>query len=259
MKHFVKTNVKRITAAILCAVMCIAALPFSAFAFTAEEGKKVDAYYGAKYVGYDGEKYHSPATYQYITYDSGGNVSLHSKKAGGARSKLMIKDSSGARQVLCIESGVDYNAKGTYTSESGKSNSYFQNLPAAVQYGLMLTSVYGWHPGKTAPVSGTNEDDFAIATQKYSLGIQQQLRTSPTSLAAKQPRAFLPIPTTRVFRADPPRSATIGFSRRCKTINRTELCFSQKRLGRSLHPEIQSGSRQLQSYADQHQQHAGGY
>ena len=184
MKHFVKTNVKRITAAILCAVMCIAALPFSAFAFTAEEGKKVDAYYGAKYVGYDGEKYHSPATYQYITYDSGGNVSLHSKKAGGARSKLMIKDSSGARQVLCIESGVDYNAKGTYTSESGKSNSYFQNLPAAVQYGLMLTSVYGWHPGKTAPVSGTNEDDFAIATQSILWEYQQQLRTSPTSLAA---------------------------------------------------------------------------
>ena len=141
MKHFVKTNAKRITAAILCAVMCIAALPFSAFAFTAEEGKKVDAYYGAKYVGYDGEKYHSPATYQYITYDSSGNVSLHSKNAGGARTKLMIKDSSGARQVLCIESGVDYNANGTYTSESGKNNSYFQNLPAAVQYGLMLTSI----------------------------------------------------------------------------------------------------------------------
>lgn len=136
MKHFVKTNAKRIAAAILCAVMCIAALPFSAFAFTAEEGKKVDAYYGAKYVGYDGEKYHSPATYQYITYDSSGNVSLHSKNAGGARTKLMIKDSSGARQVLCIESGVDYNANGTYTSESGKNNSYFQNLPAAVQYGL---------------------------------------------------------------------------------------------------------------------------
>ena len=184
MKHFVKTNAKRIAAAILCAVMCLAALPFSAFAFTAEEGKTVDAYYGAKYIGSDGEKYHSPATYQYITYDSGGNVSLHSKKAGGARTKLMIKDSSGARQVLCIESGVDYNAKGTYTSESGKNNSYFQNLPAAVQYGLMLTSVYGWHPGKTAPVSGTNEDDFAIATQSILWEYQQQLRTSPTTLAA---------------------------------------------------------------------------
>ncbi len=184
MKHFVKTNAKRIAAAILCAVMCIAALPFSAFAFTAEEGKTVNAYYGAKYIGSDGEKYHSPATYQYITYDSGGNVSLHSKKAGGARTKLMIKDSSGARQVLCIESGVDYNAKGTYTSESGKNNSYFQNLPAAVQYGLMLTSIYGWHPGKTAPVSGTNEDDFAIATQSILWEYQQQLRTSPTSLAA---------------------------------------------------------------------------
>ena len=184
MKHFVKTNAKRIAAAILCAVMCIAALPFSAFAFMAEEGKTVNAYYGAKYIGSDGEKYHSPATYQYITYDSGGNVSLHSKKAGGARTKLMIKDSSGARQVLCIESGVDYNAKGTYTSESGKNNSYFQNLPAAVQYGLMLTSIYGWHPGKTAPVSGTNEDDFAIATQSILWEYQQQLRTSPTTLAA---------------------------------------------------------------------------
>lgn len=184
MKHFVKTNAKRIAAAILCAVMCIAALPFSAFAFTAEEGKTVNAYYGAKYIGSDGEKYHSPATYQYITYDSGGNVSLHSKKAGGARSKLMIKDSSGARQVLCIESGVDYNANGTYTSESGKNNSYFQNLPAAVQYGLMLTSAYGWHPGKTAPVSGTNEDDFAIATQVILWEYQQQLRTSPTTLTA---------------------------------------------------------------------------
>ena len=184
MKHFVKTNAKRIAAAILCAVMCIAALPFSAFAFTAEEGKTVNAYYGAKYIGSDGEKYHSPATYQYITYDSGGNVSLQSKKAGGARSKLMIKDSSGARQVLCIESGVDYNANGTYTSESGKNNSYFQNLPAAVQYGLMLTSVYGWHPGKTAPVSGTNEDDFAIATQSILWEYRQQLRTSPTTLSA---------------------------------------------------------------------------
>ena len=184
MKHFVKTNAKRIAAAILCAVMCLAALPFSAFAFTAEEGKTVNAYYGAKYIGSDGEKYHSPATYQYITYDSSGNVSLHSKKAGGARSKLMIKDSSGARQVLCIESGVDYNAKGTYTSESGKNNAYFQNLPAAVQYGLMLTSVYGWHPGKTAPVSGTNEDDFAIATQVILWEYQQQLRTSPTTLSA---------------------------------------------------------------------------
>lgn len=192
MKHFVKTNAKRIAAAILCAVMCIAALPFSAFAFTAEEGKTVNAYYGAKYIGSDGEKYHSPATYQYITYDSGGNVSLHSKKAGGARSKLMIKDSSGARQVLCIESGVDYNAKGTYTSESGKNNAYFQNLPAAVQYGLMLTSVYGWHPGKTAPVSGTNEDDFAIATQVILWEYQQQLRTSPTTLTAKGLRKRCP-------------------------------------------------------------------
>lgn len=68
MKHFVKTNAKRITAAILFAVMCIAALPFSAFAFTAEEGKTVDAYYGAKYVGYDGEKYYALAPIPLSTF-----------------------------------------------------------------------------------------------------------------------------------------------------------------------------------------------
>ena len=155
MKHFVKTNAKRITAAILCAVMCIAALPFSAFAFTAEEGKKVDAYYGAKYVGYDGEKYHSPATYQYITYDSSGNVSLHSKNAGGARTKLMIKDSSGARQVLCIESGVDYNANGTYTSESGKNNSYLR-LFTPLDLTLSKVNVNSSAPVQTAEEKKTN-------------------------------------------------------------------------------------------------------
>ncbi len=184
MKHFVKTNAKRITAAILCAVMCIAALPFSAFAFTAEEGKKVDAYYGAKYVGYDGEKYYAPDAYQYIAYDSNGNTSLHTAGSSHARTKLMIKDSSGSRQIMCIESGIDYNAGGTYDSVNGKNSAYFQNLPTTAQYGIMLTSVYGWRPGKTAPVSGTNEDDFSLATQSILWEYQQQLRTSPTSLSA---------------------------------------------------------------------------
>ena len=96
----------------------------------------------------------------------------------------MIKDSSGSRQIMCIESGIDYNAGGTYDSVSGKNSSYFQNLPTTAQYGIMLTSVYGWRPGKTAPVSGTNEDDFAIATQSILWEYQQQLRTSPTTLAA---------------------------------------------------------------------------
>lgn len=48
----------------------------------------------------------------------------------------------------------------------------------------MLTSVYGWRPGKTAPISGTNEDDFSMATQIILWEYQQQLRTSPTTLKA---------------------------------------------------------------------------
>ena len=184
MKNFAKSKGKRITAVLLCAVMCIMSLPLSAFAFTAEEGKTVNAYYGDKYVSADGEMYYSPSTYQYIAYDSNGNESLHTQSAGNSRTKLMIKDSSGSRQIMCIESGIPYNAGGTYDSKSGTNSSYFQNLPTTAQYGIMLTSVYGWRPGKTAPISGTNEDDFSMATQIILWEYQQQLRTSPTTLKA---------------------------------------------------------------------------
>ncbi len=184
MKNFAKSKGKRITAALLCAVMCIMSLPLSAFAFTAEEGKTVNAYYGDKYVSADGEMYYSPSTYQYIAYDANGNESLHTQSAGNSRTKLMIKDSSGSRQIMCIESGIPYNAGGTYDSKSGTNSSYFQNLPTTAQYGIMLTSVYGWRPGKTAPISRTNEDDFSMATQIILWEYQQQLRTSPTTLKA---------------------------------------------------------------------------
>lgn len=181
MKHFLKNKGKRLTAAVLSAVMCLMALPMSAFAFTAEEGKSVEAYYGSYYLGSDGEYYHS-ANYDFIAYDNNGNTSLHSHSGGGKRAKLMIQDGSGERQLMCIESGVDYNAGGSYESTSGKNSSYFQNLPVSVQYGIMLTSLYGWQPGRTAPISGTNEDDFSIATQVILWEYQQQLRTSPTTL-----------------------------------------------------------------------------
>lgn len=184
MKNFAKSKGKRITAALLCAVMCIMSLPLSAFAFTAEEGKTVDAYYGDRYFGSDGDYYYSPESHQYIAYDENGNTSLHSASGVHRRTKLMIKDSSGSRQIMCIESGIDYNAGGTYSSVNGKNSSYFQNLPTTAQYGIMLTSVYGWRPGTTAPISGTNEDDFSMATQTILWEYQQQLRTSPTTLKA---------------------------------------------------------------------------
>ena len=142
MKNFAKSKGKRITAALLCAVMCIMSLPLSAFAFTAEEGKTVDAYYGDRYFGSDGDYYYSPESHQYIAYDENGNTSLHSASGVHRRTKLMITDSTGSRQIMCIESGIDYNAGGTYNSVNGKNSSYFQNLPTTAQYGIMLTSVY---------------------------------------------------------------------------------------------------------------------
>lgn len=49
---------------------------------------------------------------------------------------------------------------------------------------VLLTSVYGWQPGKSSPVSGANEDDYAVATQVLLWEYQQQLRTSPQDLHA---------------------------------------------------------------------------
>ena len=101
---------KRIIAGFLCAVLSLGALPMSAFAFTAEPGKTCEAFYGHKYTGSDGNTYHSPESYQAIHYDTAGNQTVRSHNGGGARATLWLRDDSGERQVMCIESGVDYGA-----------------------------------------------------------------------------------------------------------------------------------------------------
>lgn len=184
MKQIVKENGNRIMAVLLSVVLCILSIPFSAFAFTAEEGKTVDAFLGDRYMGSDGDYYYSPESYDVIFYDENGNSSLEHSGGRHAKFKLMIADSTGSRQVMCLESGVEFNEDGTYESTSGRNSSYFQNLPATAQFGIMLTSIYGWHPGRTAPIGGTNEDDFSFATQCLMWEYQQQLRTSPTALQA---------------------------------------------------------------------------
>ena len=172
---------KRIIAGFLCAVLSLGALPMSAFAFTAEPGKTCEAFYGHKYTGSDGNTYHSPESYQAIHYDTAGNQTVRSHNGGGARATLWLRDDSGERQVMCIESGVDYGAYENYESVNGKNSAYFQNLPATAQYGIMLTSIYGWAPDRAVPVSGCNEDDFSIATQTIYWEYQQLLRVSPAS------------------------------------------------------------------------------
>lgn len=70
MKNFAKSKGKRITAVLLCAVMCIMSLPLSAFAFTAEEGKTVNAYYDTGVSADYGDKLITLSTCEYSGQNS---------------------------------------------------------------------------------------------------------------------------------------------------------------------------------------------
>ncbi len=184
MKAILKGKGRRLFAFLMCALTIIGIMPMNAFAFTAQEGQKVSSYNGDYYVGYDGDYYYALPR-NYIRYDDDGDISVHSSQANYKRKKYMIKNSSGAtRVVYCIESGIPYeDSDNSYTSKSGENSQYFQNLPYSAQYGIMLTSVYGWQPGKTVPVSGCNTDDYILATQILMWEYQQLIRTSPTNLS----------------------------------------------------------------------------
>lgn len=184
MKHFLKNKGKRITALVLTAVMCLAALPMSAFAWTSEEGKACTSYFGEKYVGSDGEHYYSKSTTTSLFYNEDGSTYVRSYASGNAKTKYYMQDSSGTHQVYCIESGVDFSTGNSYKSQNGENSRYFQNLPSTAQLGIMVTLLYGWHEGMSSPVPGTNADDYAFATQTLLWEYQQQLRTSPTQKSA---------------------------------------------------------------------------
>ena len=182
MKTKFKKNGRRLLAAILCLVMAVMALPMSAFAWTSEEGVSCTSSFGDYYVGSDGGYYRSKSSYSFIVYDSDGNTSVRTISAGNAKRKYLMTDSSGTRQVYCVESGIDFNTGNSYVSKNGKNSSYFCKLPTEAQFGVMMALMYGWHEGKSSPVAGTNKDDYAFATQTIIWEYQQQLRTSPSDL-----------------------------------------------------------------------------
>ena len=182
MKTKFKKNGRRLLAAVLCLVMAVMALPMSAFAWTSEEGVSCTSSFGDYYVGSDGGYYRSKSSYSFIVYDSDGNTSVRTISAGNAKRKYLMTDSSGTHQVYCVESGIDFNTGNSYVSQNGKNSSYFRKLPTEAQFGVMMALMYGWHEGKSSPVTGTNTDDYAFATQTIIWEYQQQLRTSPSDL-----------------------------------------------------------------------------
>ena len=182
MKTKFKKNGRRLLAAILCLVMAVMALPMSAFAWTSEEGVSCTSSFGDYYVGSDGGYYRSKSSYSFIVYDSDGNTSVRTISAGNAKRKYLMTDSGGTHQVYCVESGIDFNTGNSYVSQNGKNSSYFRKLPTEAQFGVMMALMCGWHKGKSSPVTGTNTDDYAFATQTIIWEYQQQLRTSPSDL-----------------------------------------------------------------------------
>lgn len=180
-----KKTFGRVMSALLSVLMVVGMLPLSALAW-GTEGQVCSSKFGDPYVGFDGENYYSASTVEFLVYDDEGNTTRHAKTGGNARRKYFLIEEDGTEhQVYCIESGVAFGSStNEYTSTSGKNSRYFQNLPKAAREGIMLTTVYGWQPGKHTPVAGTNDDDYTIATQIIIWEYQQQLRTSPTKIGA---------------------------------------------------------------------------
>lgn len=172
---------KRFVAFLLGVICALGILPMQALALS--PGQTASSWIGERYVGSDGKEYYAPAPYTYLVYNSDGTMDVRTSSGGGAYQHYMLTASDGtSHQVYCVESGVAYNAsENTYTSESGSNSRYLDLLPSASRQGIKLTSIYGWKPGASLPVSGINEDDYKIATQVILWEYQQQLRSDPYS------------------------------------------------------------------------------
>lgn len=185
MNAILKSKSTRLLSALLAVLMIVAMLPTSAFAWSVEEGTKCTSTYGDKYLGSDGDYFYSKPTTTAIFYNDDGSFYVKTYSSGNAKYKYMMIDGNGNQHhVYCIEGGVSFDYSDTYNSTSGKNSKYFQNLPITAQYGIMMALMYGYHEGMTSPIPGTNNDDFAFATQCIIWEYQQQLRTSPTSIAS---------------------------------------------------------------------------
>ena len=185
MNGITKSKSTKPLSALLAVLMIVAMLPTTAFAWSVEEGTKCTSTYGDHYVSSDGEMFYSKPTTTAIFYNDDGSFYVKTYSSGNAKYKYMMIDGNGNQHhVYCIEGGVSFDYSDTYNSTSGKNSKYFQNLPIAAQYGIMMALMYGYHEGMTSPIPGTNNDDFAFATQCIIWEYQQQLRTSPTSIAS---------------------------------------------------------------------------
>lgn len=186
MKKIIKSNSKKIIAAILCLITLISALPFSqVLAWTSSEGVKCSTKVGEYLVSSDGDYYYYPETMNVLRYDKDGNTTVIKYEYNNRpRKKCLLIYNGEIKEAFCIESGTKFrDSDNGYVSENYNNNSYFQNLPYLARYGIMLTAIYGYTdsvPGDL--VNSCNLDDFKCAAQVIIWEYQQQLRTGPWTI-----------------------------------------------------------------------------
>lgn len=180
-KTFHGHGFNRVLAAFLCVLLLVGLLPVSAFAAT--EGQRASSAYGDTVVGSDGKAYYSPSGYYTMTYHSDGTTSYSYHGGNVAYQHFVLSEGGGAyRWVYCIESGIRFgDSDDGYYSDNTNNSQYFNRLPESARRGIMLTSLYGWQPGASLPISGINADDWYMAAQCIIWEYQQQLRSDPYS------------------------------------------------------------------------------
>ena len=215
MKNIFKSGVKRILAGALAMVTAIAALPLQSLAAeikpTAEEpeinlmsfasGKTVYSLYSTEFVPSDGDKTvdNSPFHYRYYDYKSDSwKIGYHDGTT--AASRLLIANSptaSSGEYTICLEPGKSFEDGITYKSKilSGSKWNQMMKTGEAAGYStakadqyIALAMYYGLNGAyyenvRNSAVSGSNADDWVIATQVLVWEFQQGLRTGLTGSA----------------------------------------------------------------------------
>lgn len=186
MKRLLKTQSNKLLAILLVIMILISVLPINAvIAWTSEAGVRASSKEGTNYVSIDGGYYYFPQQMRNMIYDANGNISYISFRRTRPLDRFQVEYNGETIDAYCIEGGVSFKSSDNgYQSMNYDNSSYFQNLPYAVQYGIMLTTIYGYRNDVPEELNGLcNLDDFRYAAQIIIWEYQQQIRTSPTAIS----------------------------------------------------------------------------
>ena len=174
---------KRTLSLIMAMALFFTAVPLqtivSAVNFTT--GAKVYTVIGDNYTSKSGYQFKDKKNYKYLIYTSKTGRSSATRTAS-THGKLGIQLSGEFHQAICIEAGVAFYGSSVqnYIGKSESQADYLGWLNPSDLKNIKLALLCGFHDNKsqtTSPVSGSNMDDFAFATQMIVWEYQQQLRT----------------------------------------------------------------------------------